>query len=237
MIPERAESAIAPMTATGIAISSGHGVAITNTARKRCGSPLSIQASECNQDCGRRIPRAQLVPKAAQPGAPLLGLLHYVHDPRVPGIDGQFGGPNGQGSFSVQRPRDDFGAWGLRNLERLSGQEGLVHPSVAFDHNPIRWANLVRIDEQEVPDLTWSKVTSTVCAPTCGGSSAACDSPKYRGWKRRDERRTPQARCLRKASERQWNPPDIRPEEPRSGSRSPPRGPTQIRGPLACGPK
>ena len=37
MMPRRAASEIAPMIATGIAISSGHGVAITITARNRDG--------------------------------------------------------------------------------------------------------------------------------------------------------------------------------------------------------
>ena len=39
-MPRRAASEIAPMIATGIPISSGHGVAITSTARNRVGSPL-----------------------------------------------------------------------------------------------------------------------------------------------------------------------------------------------------
>ena len=33
------------MIATGMAISSGHGVATTSTARKRTGSPLTTQAA------------------------------------------------------------------------------------------------------------------------------------------------------------------------------------------------
>ena len=45
MIARRAHREMEPMIATGIAISSGHGVAITSTARKRMGSPLTAQAS------------------------------------------------------------------------------------------------------------------------------------------------------------------------------------------------
>ncbi len=44
-IPRLAASEIEPMTATGMAISSGQGVAITSTARKRTASPLAIQAA------------------------------------------------------------------------------------------------------------------------------------------------------------------------------------------------
>jgi len=43
MMPRFAESEIAPITATGIASSRGQGVAITITARKRSGLPLTIQ--------------------------------------------------------------------------------------------------------------------------------------------------------------------------------------------------
>ena len=45
MIARRAQSEIEPMMATGIAISSGQGVAITSTARKRTASPLTAQAT------------------------------------------------------------------------------------------------------------------------------------------------------------------------------------------------
>lgn len=45
MIPLRAATEIAPMIAIGMAINSGHGVAITITGRKRCGSPPTIQAN------------------------------------------------------------------------------------------------------------------------------------------------------------------------------------------------
>ena len=45
MIARRAHREIEPMIATGIAMSSGHGVAMTSTARKRTASPLMTQAS------------------------------------------------------------------------------------------------------------------------------------------------------------------------------------------------
>ncbi len=45
MIARRAQSEIEPMMATGMAISSGQGVAITSTARKRMASPLAAQAT------------------------------------------------------------------------------------------------------------------------------------------------------------------------------------------------
>ena len=41
----RAASEIEPMIATGMAINSGHGVAITSTARNRTASPLAIHAA------------------------------------------------------------------------------------------------------------------------------------------------------------------------------------------------
>src|ERR1043166_204052 len=45
MMPRRAASEIEPMIATGMAISSGQGVATTSTARKRTGSPLATHAT------------------------------------------------------------------------------------------------------------------------------------------------------------------------------------------------
>ena len=45
MMPLRAASEIEPMIATGMAISSGHGVATTSTARKRTGSPEASPAA------------------------------------------------------------------------------------------------------------------------------------------------------------------------------------------------
>ena len=44
MMPRRAAVEMAPMIATGMAISSGQGVAITTTLRKRIGSPECHQA-------------------------------------------------------------------------------------------------------------------------------------------------------------------------------------------------
>ena len=46
MMLRLAASEMAPMIATGMAISSGHGVATTRTARKRTGSPLHAQAAD-----------------------------------------------------------------------------------------------------------------------------------------------------------------------------------------------
>ena len=45
MIPRRAASETEPITATGIAMSSGQGVATTSTARNRTGSPLASHAA------------------------------------------------------------------------------------------------------------------------------------------------------------------------------------------------
>lgn len=45
MIARRAQREIEPMIAIGIAMSSGQGVAMTNTARKRTDPPLMIHAS------------------------------------------------------------------------------------------------------------------------------------------------------------------------------------------------
>ena len=42
-MPRRAASEIPPITATGMAMSRGHGVAITMTARKRSACPLTNQ--------------------------------------------------------------------------------------------------------------------------------------------------------------------------------------------------
>ena len=44
MTPRRAAVEIEPMIATGMAIRSGHGVAITTTLRNRMGFPVEYQA-------------------------------------------------------------------------------------------------------------------------------------------------------------------------------------------------
>ena len=45
MMPRLADSEIAPMIATGTPMSSGHGVAMTTTAKNRVGSPEMTQPS------------------------------------------------------------------------------------------------------------------------------------------------------------------------------------------------
>jgi hypothetical protein len=45
MMPRFAASDMAPMIATGMPMSSGHGVATTSTARNRTGSPLHAHAA------------------------------------------------------------------------------------------------------------------------------------------------------------------------------------------------
>ena len=45
MMPRLAASEMAPMIATGMPMSSGHGVATTSTARNRTGSPLHSHAA------------------------------------------------------------------------------------------------------------------------------------------------------------------------------------------------
>ena len=65
MMPRRAASEIEPMIATGMAISSGQGVATTSTARKRVGSPLTAQASQGDGDGQRRVARRRAGRRAA----------------------------------------------------------------------------------------------------------------------------------------------------------------------------
>ena len=71
-----AASEMAPMIATGIPMSSGHGVATTSTARKRTGSPLHVHAptasakaigvyhapswSPSRRSCGRRCSESRM---------------------------------------------------------------------------------------------------------------------------------------------------------------------------------
>ena len=76
-MPRLAASEIEPMIATGIAMSSGHGVATTSTARKRTGSPLHHPGRHGEAHGKRRVDGAELVAQTAQLRAALLGLAHH----------------------------------------------------------------------------------------------------------------------------------------------------------------
>ena len=74
------------MIATGMAISSGHGVATTSTLRNRIGIAVDHHASAGDRQRERRVPGAELIADAAEARAPLLGVLHHLHDLRVPRV-------------------------------------------------------------------------------------------------------------------------------------------------------
>ena len=64
MMPRRAASEIAPITATGMAMSNGQGVATTTTARKRWDSTAYCPRHGCKRERDWRVPGSQFI---AQP--------------------------------------------------------------------------------------------------------------------------------------------------------------------------
>ena len=66
MMPRRAAAEMAPMIATGIAMSSGHGVAMTTTLRNRTGFPDHHHAAVRERERQRRIPGAELIADAPE---------------------------------------------------------------------------------------------------------------------------------------------------------------------------
>jgi len=82
----RAASEIAPIIAVGIASSSGHGVAITTTARDRLRLAAQQRCCSCYTQGNWRLPCAQLVSQPAQLRLLLLRFVHHFYDSRVPRI-------------------------------------------------------------------------------------------------------------------------------------------------------
>ena len=133
------------MIATGIAISSGQGVAIDDDAEKPDADRRSHhQATPGHRHGHRRVPGAQLIADPPERRAPLFGLLHDPHDLRVAGIGGDPDGANRQRRVAVDRARQHPGAGPFRDPERLAGQIRLVHRAAALHDLAVDRADLVR---------------------------------------------------------------------------------------------
>ena len=87
------------------------------------------------------------------PLAPLLGVLHHAHDPRVPRVGRDPRRAHDERRIAVDRARQDRGARALRNEKRLAGEIRLVHRAVAFEDVAVHGTDLVRKDLQNVTDL------------------------------------------------------------------------------------
>ena len=68
MMPRRAASETEPMIATGMAISSGHGVATTSTPRNRSDVAARCPGNQGDGDGQRRVDRPDLVAEPPQFG-------------------------------------------------------------------------------------------------------------------------------------------------------------------------
>ena len=140
------------MIATGIAISSGHGVAITTTLRKRSGSPLAYHARPATVIAAGRVPGAELVSDATECGTPLLRVLHHPDDLREPGIGRQPCRADAQRGLSVDGPRKHLGPGALRDDERLARQKRLVHRPMPLDDLAVNRTDFVREDGYVIAD-------------------------------------------------------------------------------------
>ena len=142
-MPRRAASEIAPMIATGIASSSGHGVAITRTARNRFGSPLAIQPAAATLTASSvyhapsRSARRRMGGRrsSASRTMPTMRAYRRVHgEPR---------GRDRQQSGLIDRTRDDRCADGLANDKGLAAQVRLVHRRRAVHDDAVHRTHFV----------------------------------------------------------------------------------------------
>ena len=78
-----AASEIEPMMATGMAMSSGHGVATTSTARKRTGSPDHTQAPTAIATASGVYHAPSVSPRRRSAGRRCSESLHDAHDAGV----------------------------------------------------------------------------------------------------------------------------------------------------------
>ena len=156
MMLRRAESEMAPMTATGIASNSGQGVAITSTARNRCDSPLTIHAATASATASGRVPGAEHVPQTPHARPSLLRFLHDLHDLRVSRINRQLCGPNGQCGLSIDGAGKHFRSRDFGHFERFAGQVGFVHFSLAFDNYAVHRADFMRKYDENITDCNLS---------------------------------------------------------------------------------
>ena len=138
------------MMAIGIARSSGQGVAITSTARKRIGFSADGPGEDGDRQRHRSINRAQAIPQPPQLRPLGFGLAHDFHDLGVARIGGALGRADGQGRFAVDRARDHRRAGGLGDLERLARQIGFIHHAVSLDHHAVHRADVMRINHERV---------------------------------------------------------------------------------------
>ena len=141
-MPRRAASEMPPMIATGMAISSGQGVATTSTARKRIGWPLIGPGCHGNGDGQRRVQCAQLIGEAANSRPALLRFLHHAHDLGVARIDRPARGTNHQRRFAVDRARKHLRAPAF-STSGTARRSGTIRPSRrglrALRHRPDRF--------------------------------------------------------------------------------------------------
>ena len=91
-MPRRAASEMDPIIATGMPMSSGHGVATTSTARNHTGGPASEPGGRGKTESDRSVARAERVAQPAEARTLLLRLAHHAHDARVSGVDGDANG-------------------------------------------------------------------------------------------------------------------------------------------------
>src|ERR1700686_5071444 len=120
MMPRRAASEIAPMIATGMAISRGQGVAMTSTARNRVPSPLRPHETAAR-------PKAATVYHAPNLRPFLLPRLHNPHDSGITRIHWQTRRSDRKDGVTVDAAGKYLRSRDLRHLKGLSGQVSLVH--------------------------------------------------------------------------------------------------------------
>ena len=151
--PARAARETPEINATGAARISGHGVATTNTARARTGSPEIAQASAATSAVNGQEDDRVAVGKAHE--RRLLG-LHLPHQPYEGGVGALAtrAGPPAASKASpafvvplrTTPPRE------YDDRQRLSGQRRLVDGRVPGDDDAVDGNDFTRPHEDDVPD-------------------------------------------------------------------------------------
>ena len=115
------------MTATGMAMRRGQGVAMTRTARKRSDWPLKSQLASGDGEGERGVPAADPVAEPLDVGAAFLGGVEDFDDFGVARVAGESSGSDREGGVAVDGSGEDGGAGDFVDQKGFAGEIGLIH--------------------------------------------------------------------------------------------------------------
>ena len=148
--PARAARESPDISAIGAARISGHGVATTNTASARTGSPETVQAIAATSIVSGKEEQRVAVGDPYERRPLLPGLLDKPHERRVGALGRRAERAQLEGGACGRRAAADVAAAMDRDRQRLAGQRRLVDDRlVALDH-PVDRHHLARAHEHDV---------------------------------------------------------------------------------------